>query len=316
VSLVDAHAVGDAIARQILPATRQMMLSKIVQIGGRDTRVFGDATDAYFAGIEGHLAASAPLQRALAALPQGSVIVDIGANVGAMAAMAARLSKASAIYCIEPSPRAFACLEAMVEANGFDQCRCIPSAVGSSAGTTFLAEYDTIAYSHVSDEGTKVPMQTLDGLVAELGLERIDLIKLDVEGYELEVLKGGHSAIRRLDPCVFMELNSYTLSVFGNVSPKALVDFILSEFGVIHARRDGTPFVVHDRDTTQRLILTNMTALGSVEDVTFGGRLPHEAIHTDPRPTPAPGRKAAERVSNNALRSLAGRLLAPLRPRR
>jgi FkbM family methyltransferase len=286
------------------------LLSKLVRLGGQDTRIFGFPGDTYFEGLEKHVAAAGAFQRALASLPSDSVILDIGANIGVTAAMAARLSNAGAIYCVEPSPRAFACLKAMADANGFHHVSCIQSAMGSSPGTMFLAEYDTMAFSHASDSGTEVPVQTLDDLVAQLALERIDLIKLDVEGSELEVLKGGHSAIRRFDPTVFMEFNSFTLSVFGDISPKALLDFVLAEFGVIHAGRNGQPILVDGRGAIQHLVLTNMRTEACVEDVTFGGSLPHEAIHTDPRPAPAPAKADGRR---GGLHALARRALGPFR---
>ena len=61
----------------------------------------------------------------------------------------------------------------------------------------------------------KVEVQTLDAYAMERNLNRIDFIKLDVEGYELECLKGAHSTIDKFSPTILFEHDPKRLSNIG-----------------------------------------------------------------------------------------------------
>jgi FkbM family methyltransferase len=286
------------------------MLTKTIPVGGVDTVLFGHDGDRYFANVETHIENSRSYRNALAALPRGCVIVDIGANIGAMAALARRLTDAAAIYCIEPSPRAFACLEAMIKANGFDNCHAIRTAVGAERGSAYLAEPDTLALSALSPTGQGVPVdvRTLDDIAMEIGIDRLDLLKIDVEGSELAVLKGGLATTRRHNPCVFLELNSIALSFSGMISPRSLTDFILAEWGAFYALRNGAVFTADSEGLARDVVFTNMTVRKSYEDITFGGSLPHASIHFMPPPPPPPPPPPLYRRALRRLR-VAGRIL-------
>jgi len=56
---------------------------------------------------------------------------------------------------------------------------------------------------------------TLDGFTARLGLQRLDFVKIDVEGAELHVLRGGHATIATLKPVVMVEVEDRHLERFG-----------------------------------------------------------------------------------------------------
>ena len=62
-----------------------------------------------------------------------------------------------------------------------------------------------------------VPMTSIDAIVAELSLQRLDLIKIDVEGFELDVLKGALQTIRRFRPRIVAEFNSFALIANRNL---------------------------------------------------------------------------------------------------
>ena len=286
------------------------MLMKTIQIGGVDTVFFGQEGDNYFTHVETHIENSHTFRNALTALPSGCVIVDIGANIGMTTALARRLTDAAAIYCIEPSPKAFACLEAMISANGFDNCHPIRTAVGAERGVAHLEETDTLALSALSRTGRGMPvdLRTLDDIAAEIGIERLDLLKIDVEGFELDVLRGGLATTRRHNPCVYLELNSLTLSVSGMISPRLLTDFILAEWGAFYALRNRTVFKADTEALAREVIFTNMTVRRSYEDITFGGSLPHDSIHFLPPPPPPPPPPPLYRRALRRLR-VAGRVL-------
>ena len=131
----------------------------------------------------------------LGAVPAPRVILDVGANIG-LAALYFRAQYPDAeIVAIEPDPQTFAKLER----NLGDDPRIRPVNVAVAAEPGELQLFRPTGYSIASslkrdepDQGeyARVRAETLDGLCTELSLDRIDLVKLDVEGAELEAFRG------------------------------------------------------------------------------------------------------------------------------
>ncbi len=121
------------------------------------------------------------------------VIFDVGANVGQSARKFRSAFPRATIYCFEPVRSTFETLRAAAE--GDAGIRCHRLALGSRPGrsTVYLTEHDTTsslvrpADARGSEE---VEVDTLDHFAAENGVERVDLLKVDAEGFDLEVLKG------------------------------------------------------------------------------------------------------------------------------
>ncbi len=155
---------------------------------------------------------------ALASLAASAeVILDIGANAGFMAlsmAQAAR-SRSAKIHAFEPVPSTYAELVRNVELNGLGR-RIQPHAfaLGENAGSvTFFvpAFHGSVAASQQplfqgENREVNVEMRTLDAFVAEEKLERVDLIKCDVEGAELFALRGGLDSLQRFRPVLMLEM--------------------------------------------------------------------------------------------------------------
>jgi len=142
---------------------------------------------------------------ATAVLQEGMTVLDVGANTGCFTLLASRLvGTAGRVVSLEPIGENYRCLEKTIEANGLTNATPLQVAVGDRDGELeiTLAE-DSGQHSAVlerSGERVLVPVRTLDSLVAELGLERVDFIKVDVEGMEPEVLHGARETIRRFRP--------------------------------------------------------------------------------------------------------------------
>lgn len=138
------------------------------------------------------------------------LFVDVGANSGAYTILASKVA-GSACIAFEPVPLAFQRLTDNVRLNGTgDRVSCRNAALGASAGTCRVtASLDTI--NHVSiDPGqdpdcVEVSLSTLD---AELGTLNPTLLKIDVEGYESEVIRGAQVVLSNRElRCVVLELN-------------------------------------------------------------------------------------------------------------
>jgi FkbM family methyltransferase len=153
----------------------------------------------------------------LALLRPGSVAIDVGANLGEWTVPLARsVGAAGRVIAIEPAPRSAAALEATLAANALRQAEVVRCAIGHHDGQTEFTvpvvtsvRTDTgrarIGPGCSGHETLQVPLRRLESLSAELDLDRIDLIKVDVEGHERQVLDGAASILRQYRPTLVME---------------------------------------------------------------------------------------------------------------
>jgi len=140
--------------------------------------------------------AKADAMRAL--LAPGATFVDVGANKGDFALLAARLvGDAGRVLAFEPEPGNCHWIERSLELNGTRNVRLFPLALSDEDGEALLrlsrqsGAHTLLPGLPGRTEGElRVRTRTLDGLLAELGSPRIDMLKLDVEGAELRVLRG------------------------------------------------------------------------------------------------------------------------------
>jgi len=119
-------------------------------------------------------------------------IFDVGANVGQFAVGAAGIFPKSMIHCFEPSFSTFKKLQA----KSTDRITVNQAGLGSSKGSFLLFEGQgrsvkaSMIQHHESQRGEPVEVWTLDEYCMTRGINAIQLLKIDVEGFELEVLKG------------------------------------------------------------------------------------------------------------------------------
>lgn len=133
-------------------------------------------------------------------LPEGGVFVDAGANVGAYSLPAAqRVGRGGRVISFEAHPRTHALLAANVAANGLDWVTPLHMALGEAEGVIAMAYEDrNPGETHVAEAGAagvEVRLRRLDDALAELGVGAVDYLKVDVEGFELPVLRGAAGTI-------------------------------------------------------------------------------------------------------------------------
>lgn len=159
----------------------------------------------------------------LGLLDSGSVVIDVGANFGYYAvSSAAKVGNDGAVYAFEPDRNAYELLQRNVDINGFHKIVSLHNiCVGIEDGETDFCVCEESSFSGVRYTGrskltgkVRVPMRSLDSILRELGLSRIDALKIDVEGYEYGVLRG----------CISTLSNSANLVIMMETSSKNLND--------------------------------------------------------------------------------------------
>ncbi len=141
-------------------------------------------------------------------LQPGDVALDVGANLGAHTLpMAQLVGPTGAVHAFEPQRILVQILCANVALNELANVRALPFALGRAPGGTKVPALDYRGANNFGGislggaHGEDVPVITLD----QLGLARIKLIKVDVEGMEIDVLAGGKATLARCRPILYVE---------------------------------------------------------------------------------------------------------------
>ena len=132
---------------------------------------------------------------------QDDIVIDGGAFNGISAQRFHELAKPTKIISFEPTAKSYEMLVANTELFR-EHSVCINKALWSDERTLKFAASDSSPEGNsVSEHGTiSMESTSIDATVASLGLDRVDLIKLDVEGAELEALKGAKDTINSFHP--------------------------------------------------------------------------------------------------------------------
>lgn len=149
-------------------------------------------------------------------LKPGQVFIDGGANFGIYTVAASKIVDDSGlVLSFEPSVESFPVLERNVEINQFHNVKLFKSALSSEEGTSRLYHIDNAPNSYSLNSDSKsdttfeeVTTKTLDDIMLREGIEKIDFLKLDVEGAEEEVLRGASSVLIQSKPKVLFEMGS------------------------------------------------------------------------------------------------------------
>jgi FkbM family methyltransferase len=187
---------------------------------------------------------------------RGGHILDVGANVGYTAAVfAAAVDPERQVHAFEPERRNFRVLEEVVDRRGLVG-RVVPvrAAVGASDGAVDLwlnaahhADHRVLTAALAAELGSaaagakeQVPLLALDGYARAQGLDRVAFVKVDVQGYELEVCRG-MAGLLEANPgmAVAVEYLPSAMRALG-FRAEALLEFFSSRGYVAHAlERDG-----------------------------------------------------------------------------
>jgi FkbM family methyltransferase len=165
-----------------------------------------------------------PIQRVIASnLIPGDVFFDIGANVGFFSLIAARcVGKEGQVYAFEPVPQNANAIVQSGQLNGFDTIRVFPEAVAATTGRAELLLARHVGGAALASAETppdanghlEVDVTTLDDAIVQRGLRPPTLVKVDVEGAEIDVFRGMTETLRTHRPKIVYEVDDATRDGF------------------------------------------------------------------------------------------------------
>jgi len=130
-------------------------------------------------------------------------VVDIGANIGVYTVLAAeKVGERGRVIAIEPEPKNYKLLLENIKLNKFQNVTPVNTALSDHQGweKLYLSSSDSGGHSLIFPEDrnsyTSVQVKTLDELLEELDIKKIDLIKIDTEGAEIPILKGAEKTLK------------------------------------------------------------------------------------------------------------------------
>lgn len=175
----------------------------------------------------------------------GDFVVDVGANIGMTSILFGMIARQ--VLSFEASPSTFQFLKMNVLQSGLENVRIENVGLGSThSATTITMAKNNRSGAFVSDGMTQqlanhasetIQITPLDHELLRRGLAdtKVDFIKLDVEGFEMEVLKGASECLQRHKPLVALELNHWCLNAFRRITIPDFFDFLRATFPYVYA---------------------------------------------------------------------------------
>lgn len=166
-------------------------------------------------------------------LKPNHVFLDVGANIGLMSCFASKFLKESGkVFAVEANPKTIEILIYNLNLNSCENVSVLPFGLGNKIGKALFFENwevnrggaSFLNQSSSENNGIEIEISIIDKLFDN---QQIDMIKIDVEGFELNVLEGGISTIKKCKPILIIEVSSNREHEIG-VKPHEIRDFILN----------------------------------------------------------------------------------------
>jgi len=198
-------------------------------------------------------------------LQKGDVFVDVGANIGSITLLgASKVGERGKVFSIEAHPQTFKYLSGNVDLNSFDNIHLFNVAIGEEAGNIQFTSQTSDDQNKVVTEGNtldsiSVPVKRLEDLV---DFKTIQLLKIDVEGFELFVLKGCAHLLKNVE-CIYFESWESHFANYG-YNTKDVIEY-LDSFGFEIYKSSGDEFskVTKDYLSTK---LENLVAFKNIQE--------------------------------------------------
>ncbi len=177
-------------------------------------------------------------------LKQGSVFMDIGANIGLMSTIASKIvGEKGRVYAVEANPKTIEVLRHNCAINLCENIEILPIAMASEKGSAILYENWNVnrggasLISQGDEHGITVSKERLDDLFSPDS--PVHLVKIDVEGFELEVLKGGVDWFKTQQPVFIIEVSTQRSNQEG-ATPESIMSFVANFGNYSFYKQKGT----------------------------------------------------------------------------
>ena len=147
---------------------------------------------------------------------EGEVFIDVGGYIGSYSIPAAKaVGRAGRVVILEPESNNRRQLEKNIALNGVTNCHVLPMAAWSSSGSVgWHQDAHPVWHRVEADQNDEsVAAVSIDDLVRHFSLIRVDWIKMDIEGAEVDALKGAENTLMRFRPQLFIEVHETLKSV-------------------------------------------------------------------------------------------------------
>jgi FkbM family methyltransferase len=242
-------------------------MQKTIKIGDKNFEITSDDNYLEVMGseFEPHM-----VQIFRALIGPDDVVADVGANIGLTALLFSGLAQKT--YAFEPSPSTYRILSNNLERAGIQNVTAINLGLGArtekltitfaanNRSGGFVSEKIRPENGHVTEE---IQIETLDSFFADKE-QKPNFLKIDVEGYEQNVIRGGGELLASTQPTVVLEMNHFCLDVLQRITIPDFLDFMRSVFPYLYAIDtdnatvvdlhipDKAYFVMHEHVVRQR----------------------------------------------------------------
>lgn len=164
--------------------------------------------------------------------PKNAVVIDVGANIGRWSLLSAKLFQTKKIYSFEPFLKTYHRLRKNISLNSSLNIETFNLALNNKSELVTMATASeknsgmNFISNTKSNSINQVESVTLDFFIQSHDIKKIDLMKIDVEGFEMNVLKGAQQMIQQHHPVIICEIND-TLLAKNKTSPKNVFDFLV-----------------------------------------------------------------------------------------
>ena len=202
-------------------------------------------------------------------LQEGDNYIDIGANIGTTLIPAAKIIKTGKTLGFEPHPRIYQILKENIAVNNLsDQIKLHNCALGKeNAILNFSSKQnDDTNNILVNGKGIKVPVKKLDDFEAEF--EIVNLLKIDVEGFEKFILQGGHKMMYKTE-CIYFEVSEDNFKEYGYSIQELLHTIELAGFKLFISQKDQILIPVSSQTKFNEIfdrVHTNVLAIRDITD--------------------------------------------------
>ena len=163
-------------------------------------------------------------------------ILDIGANVGYYSILGASKATQGKVFAFEPNTLLHPQIEASAALNNFKQIQIVPNAVSNvhlQDLHLYLSDAENKGMSaleipeNYSGQKKIITCVTIDEWIKTQGIQKVDIIKMDIEGAELNALHGMKNTLLKYKPVLFVEVCNETLNRF-QVTSEQVFEYIIS----------------------------------------------------------------------------------------